>query len=60
MTKDYGKIFLSSLPPMRRSRDIEQTLDFLNRIRLESQVNSDGNAKTDAVPPDQEDVIDAK
>ncbi len=60
VTKDYGKIFLSSLPPMRRSRDIQQTLDFLNRIRLESQVNSEGNAKIDALPPDQEDVIDAK
>lgn len=33
VTKDYGKIFLSSIPPMRRSRDLQQTLDFLTQVR---------------------------
>ncbi|MBT0587465.1 ATP-dependent DNA helicase [Alteromonas oceanisediminis] len=33
VTKDYGKIFLSSLPPMKRSRDLTETLTFLETIR---------------------------
>lgn len=33
VTKDYGKIFLASLPPMRRSRSLDDTLAFLESIR---------------------------
>jgi ATP-dependent DNA helicase DinG len=32
-TKDYGKIFLKSLPPMRRTRDLEQAVQFLETLK---------------------------
>ncbi|WP_100642839.1 ATP-dependent DNA helicase [Alteromonas facilis] len=32
VTKDYGKIFVSSLPPMSRSRDWQQVLAFLSNV----------------------------
>ncbi|WP_100656795.1 ATP-dependent DNA helicase [Alteromonas flava] len=35
VTKDYGKIFISSLPPMLRSRDWDKTLEFLASVRAE-------------------------
>ncbi len=30
--RGYGKIFLESLPPMRRTRDLQEVLDFLSAI----------------------------
>ena len=33
VTKDYGKVFISSLPPMRRSRCLKTTLNFLQTLQ---------------------------
>jgi ATP-dependent DNA helicase DinG len=33
VTKDYGKVFIASLPPMRRSRCLETTLNFLKTLQ---------------------------
>lgn len=33
VTKDYGKIFIASLPPMRRSRCLDKTLAFLSTLQ---------------------------
>jgi ATP-dependent DNA helicase DinG len=32
VTKDYGKIFMGSLPDMRRTRDLQKAVDFLQDI----------------------------
>ncbi len=32
VTKDYGKIFMGSLPDMRRTRDLQKAVDFLQYI----------------------------
>lgn len=32
VTKDYGKIFLASLPPMRRTRDMRKATQFLTSL----------------------------
>jgi ATP-dependent DNA helicase DinG len=32
VTKDYGKIFMGSLPDMRRTRDLQKAVDFLHDI----------------------------
>ena len=32
VTKDYGKTFIASLPPMRRSRSLDDTLAFLRSV----------------------------
>lgn len=32
VTKDYGKIFLGSLPNMQRTRDLAKAVDFLNKL----------------------------
>lgn len=32
VTKDYGKIFLSSLPPMRRTRQLSKATAFLTSL----------------------------
>ncbi len=37
VTKDYGKTFLSSLPAMKRTRDLAQVESFLTDIRQESE-----------------------
>jgi ATP-dependent DNA helicase DinG len=31
-TKDYGKIFLKSLPPMQRTRDLDKAIAFLHDL----------------------------
>lgn len=33
ITKDYAKIFLASLPPMKRTRDLNQALAFLTELQ---------------------------
>lgn len=37
ITKDYAKTFLSSLPNMKRTRDLQQALDFLDEIHSVSE-----------------------
>ncbi|WP_158968040.1 ATP-dependent DNA helicase [Paraglaciecola sp. L3A3] len=32
VTKDYGKIFMGSLPDMHRTRDLQKAIDFLHQI----------------------------
>jgi len=36
VTKPYGEVFLTSLPPMRRTRSLEQAVNFLQQIKQES------------------------
>ncbi|MGQ4276156.1 ATP-dependent DNA helicase [Pseudidiomarina sp. E22-M8] len=36
VTKPYGQLFLASLPPLRRTRDLSQALDFLAEINGDS------------------------
>jgi ATP-dependent DNA helicase DinG len=36
VTKDYGKIFMGSLPNMHRTRDLTKALEFLNDIHTKS------------------------
>lgn len=40
ITKEYAKTFLSSLPDMRRTRDLQQALEFLKNIRSTSPKQS--------------------
>ncbi|MFT6778122.1 MAG: ATP-dependent DNA helicase DinG [Paraglaciecola sp.] len=35
VTKDYGKIFMGSLPDMHRTRDLQKALDFLHDIHVD-------------------------
>ncbi|WJG08211.1 ATP-dependent DNA helicase [Aliiglaciecola sp. LCG003] len=37
ITKDYAKTFLSSLPPMKRTRDIDLAMDFLQDIQKQNE-----------------------
>lgn len=32
VTKDYGKVFIASLPPMKRSRSLDETMTFLRSL----------------------------
>jgi ATP-dependent DNA helicase DinG len=36
VTKPYGEVFLTSLPPMRRTRSLDQAVNFLQQIKQES------------------------
>lgn len=36
VTKPYGEVFLTSLPPMRRTRSLEQAVQFLQQIKQDS------------------------
>jgi ATP-dependent DNA helicase DinG len=35
VTKDYGKVFMGSLPNMHRTRDLQQAIDFLQQIHAQ-------------------------
>jgi ATP-dependent DNA helicase DinG len=37
VTKDYGKIFMGSMPNMHRTRDLQKAIDFLHDIHSESK-----------------------
>jgi ATP-dependent DNA helicase DinG len=37
VTKPYGEVFLTSLPPMRRTRSLEQAVEFLQQIKQDSE-----------------------
>ncbi|MBC3767240.1 ATP-dependent DNA helicase [Neptunicella marina] len=39
VTRDYGKIFVSSLPPMRRTRTLSHALDFLEAIHQQDSTH---------------------
>ncbi|MCR5536865.1 MAG: ATP-dependent DNA helicase [Succinivibrio sp.] len=34
LAKTYGKVFLKSLPPMQRTENVEQTLDFMQKVGI--------------------------
>jgi ATP-dependent DNA helicase DinG len=55
VTKDYAKIFLASLPDMKRTRDLPKALAFLEQIHadaelkisdIETSIDGDGELKT--------------
>ena len=35
VTKDYGKVFMGSLPDMHRTRNLQDAVDFLHKIHAE-------------------------
>ena len=60
VTKDYGKIFISSLPPMKRSRDLEQTLSFLHTIRQDAHSEPSNEKNGEPNTSKNEELIDAE
>lgn len=60
VTKDYGKIFVSSLPPMKRSRDLEQTLSFLHTIRQDAHSEPSNEKNGQPNTSKNEELIDAE
>ncbi len=39
VTRAYGEVFIKSLPPMRRSRDVAQAIEFLEHIHSSGEKN---------------------
>lgn len=39
VTKPYGEVFLTSLPPMRRTRSLDEAVNFLQQIKQDNDVD---------------------
>lgn len=48
VTKDYGKIFMGSLPDMHRTRDLQKAIDFLHDIHEDNQDHENQKEEADA------------
>lgn len=41
VTKDYGKVFIASLPPMKRSRSLDETMAFLRTLKKTTSLSTE-------------------